>query len=62
MLSDSELKELVGQKSETRNLDYKASFNWDTADNDAKCELVKDILALLNTQDGGCLLYTSRCV
>jgi hypothetical protein len=60
MLSDSELKELVGQKSETRNLDYKASFNWDTADNDAKCELVKDILALLNTQDGGRIVLGVR--
>jgi len=53
MLSDAELQELLAQKTETRNLDCKASFSWDTADHDAKCELVKDILAFLNTQDGG---------
>lgn len=60
VLSDSELKELVDQRAETRNLDYKASFNWDAADNDAKCELVKDILALLNTQDGGRIVIGVR--
>ncbi len=43
----------VAQKTETRSLDCKTSFSWDTADHDAKCELVKDILAFLNTQDGG---------
>ena len=53
MLSDGELQELLAQKTETRNLDCKASFGWETADNDAKCELVKDILTFLNTQDGG---------
>jgi Putative DNA-binding domain len=60
MLSESELKELLAQKTETRNLDYKASFNWDTADADGKCELVKDILALLNTQDGGRIVIGVR--
>ncbi len=53
MISIPEIRELLAQKAETRNLDFKAPFNWDNADNDAKCELVKDILALLNTQDGG---------
>jgi schlafen family protein len=53
MLSDDELQELLAQRTETRNLDCKTSFSWDTTDHDAKCELVKDILAFLNTQDGG---------
>lgn len=53
MISGAELKELLAQKTETRNLDCKTSFSWGTADHDAKCELVKDILAFLNTQDGG---------
>jgi hypothetical protein len=60
MLSDAQLKELLAQKTETRNLDCKASLNWDTADNDAKCELVKDILAFLNTQDGGLIVVGVR--
>ncbi|MGA9158080.1 MAG: ATP-binding protein [Candidatus Sulfotelmatobacter sp.] len=53
MLSATELREVLARKSETKNLDCKASFGWDTADHDAKCELIKDILAFLNTQDGG---------
>ena len=53
MRASKSIQELLAQKTETRNLDCKASFSWDTADYDAKCELVKDILAFLNTQDGG---------
>jgi hypothetical protein len=60
MLSESELKELLAQKTETRNLDCKASLNWDTTDADGKCDLVKDILALLNTQDGGRIVIGVR--
>src|SRR5579864_9709811 len=60
MLKDSELQELLAQRTETRNLDCKASFNWDAADHDAKCELVKDILAFLNTQDGGLIVIGVR--
>lgn len=57
MISDARVRELLAQKSETRNLDCKKSFNWDIADNDAKCELVKDILSFSNTQDGGVLVF-----
>jgi len=53
MISDVQLKELLAQKSETKNLDFKRSFNWNTSGNDDKCELVKDLLAFMNTQDGG---------
>jgi hypothetical protein len=34
MISDVQLRELLAQKSETKNLDYKVSFNWDAADNE----------------------------
>lgn len=60
MLSGAELQELLAQKTETKNLDCKASLNWDTPDNNAKCELVKDILAFLNTQDGGLIIVGVR--
>jgi predicted HTH transcriptional regulator len=60
MVRESELEELLSQRTETKNLDCKASFNWDKADNDAKCELVKDILAFLNTQDGGQIIIGVR--
>jgi predicted HTH transcriptional regulator len=60
MLLNAQLEDLLSQKVETKNLDCKASFNWSTADNDAKCELVKDILAFMNTQDGGVIVIGVR--
>jgi hypothetical protein len=57
MISETQLRELLAQKAETKTLDCKESFNWDTAGNDDKCELVKDILSFLNTQDGGSLIF-----
>ena len=30
MLTEAEIKELLGQKTETNNLDCKESLNWDT--------------------------------
>ncbi|HTV57645.1 MAG TPA: ATP-binding protein [Verrucomicrobiae bacterium] len=60
MLTGLELQELLSQRAETKNLDCKASFNWDLAHSDAKCELVKDILAFLNTQDGGLIIVGVR--
>lgn len=44
MIVENELREALVQKTETKNLDCKESLNWDNASNDAKCELVKDIL------------------
>jgi hypothetical protein len=53
MISETQLRELLAQRAETKNLDCKEFFNWSTASNDEKCALVKDILAFMNTQDGG---------
>jgi len=52
-MTDELLRRLLTTKTETRNLDYKQAFNWSSSTNDQKCEIVKDILAMLNTQDGG---------
>jgi len=60
MISDAQLRELLAQKSETKNVDCKESFNWDAASNEAKCELAKDILAFMNTQDGGVIVFGVR--
>jgi hypothetical protein len=57
MISEAQLRELLAQKTETKNLDFKERLNWNTAGNDDKCELVKDILAFLNTQDGGQIIF-----
>lgn len=50
-------EQLLLQKTETKNLDYKQSFNWQTATKPEKCKLVKDIIAMANTQDGGNILF-----
>jgi hypothetical protein len=60
MMTEAEIKELLARKTETKNLDCKESLDWSTASNDDKCELVKDILAFVNTQDGGCILIGIR--
>jgi hypothetical protein len=60
MLSNAQLEDLLSQKVETKNLDCKASFNWSSADSDTKCELVKDLLAFMNTQDGGVIVIGVR--
>ena len=57
MISEAELRKLLAQKSEWRNLDCKERLDWNSASTDAKCQLVKDILAFLNTEDGGVIIF-----
>ena len=57
MIAEDTLKALLARRTELKNLDYKALMNWATASNEEKCELVKDILAMMNTQDGGQIAY-----
>ena len=56
MITEELILELIRQGNENRNLDYKGAFSWDTATNDVKWEIVKDILAFANTRDGGKIL------
>lgn len=53
MITGDTLRALLARRSETKNLDYKEFMNWGSASNDEKCQLVKNILAMMNTQDGG---------
>ncbi|PYY12832.1 MAG: hypothetical protein DMG61_15510 [Acidobacteria bacterium] len=57
MLTEDDVRRLLLQKTETKNLDYKQTCNWANASSDEKCELVKDILAMANTQDGGQIVF-----
>lgn len=57
MLTEEDVRRLLEQKTETKNLDYKQMCNWATAASDDKCEIVKDILAMSNTQDGGQIVF-----
>ena len=51
-MTEEVVRKLLTLKTETRNVDYKQTLNWANATNDQKCEIVKDILAMANTQDG----------
>jgi hypothetical protein len=57
MISETQFRELLAQKAETKNLDFKETLNWNKAANEDKCELIKDILALFNAQDGGYIAF-----
>jgi hypothetical protein len=52
-----EIRDLIAKKNENANLDYKETFNWDKSNASEKCEIVKDILAMANTKDGGSILF-----
>jgi hypothetical protein len=56
----NDLEELLKIKTEGKNLDYKQGLNWDTCEKDAKIEIVKDILAMANVQDGGRIVFGVR--
>ena len=60
MISEAELRKLLAHKSESRNLDFKERLNWSSTSNDEKCELVKDVLAFLNTENGGVIIFGIR--
>src|SRR5437879_2518277 len=59
-MTDEEIKRLVELKSEGPNLDYKAGFEWSKLNRDQKYELVRDLMALANTKDGGRVVFGVR--
>lgn len=60
MLLEDDFRQLLKIKTESKNLDYKESLNWDTGSKDQKLEIIKDILAMSNTQDGGRIIFGVR--
>ncbi|MDD3236674.1 MAG: ATP-binding protein [Candidatus Gastranaerophilales bacterium] len=48
-----EIIELISNKQETKNCDFKDSFSWTDLDRNHQCEIIKDIIAMANTKDGG---------
>ena len=56
----SDIEQLLRVKTEGKNLDYKQGLNWERCSNDEKAELVKDILAMSNTKDGGSIIFGVR--
>ncbi len=57
-LSDEDIKTLLALRSESPNLDYKKGFIWNDKDKrDERLEIVKDILSVSNTKDGGKIIF-----
>lgn len=50
------VRELLELKTENKNLDFKESFNWEGEDDDSKLKIVKHLLSMSNTLDGGRIL------
>lgn len=59
-MTDDEIRLLLTLKSEGPNLDYKAGFEWSRPNRDLKYELVRDLMALANTKDGGRIVFGVR--
>lgn len=60
MITDKDIETLLEAKSETPNLDYKETLIWDRNHRDERLEVIKDILAMANTQDGGKIVFGVR--
>lgn len=56
-MTDDDIRRLLTLKSEGPNLDYKAGFEWTKANRDLKYELIRDLIALANTKDGGRVVF-----
>ena len=59
-LLEEDITQLLALKTETKNLDYKESLNWQRCSRDQKLEIVRDILGMANTQDGGRIVFGVR--
>lgn len=55
LLDDDEIREILDGKLENYNVDIKTGFTWKTKSPNT-LEIIKDILAMANTQDGGTLI------
>jgi len=60
MLLEEDIKQLIKLKTESKNLDYKENLNWDKGKKEEKLEIIKDILGMANTQDGGKIVFGIR--
>jgi EAL domain-containing protein (putative c-di-GMP-specific phosphodiesterase class I) len=56
-ITKEHIVDLLNQNAENKNLDYKEYFNWTTASKEMRIELIKDILAMANTDGGGKILF-----
>lgn len=59
MIGIEELRKKIQNGCETKNLDYKEGFNWNSKKAE-KLKLIKDILSMANTKDGGEIIIGVR--
>lgn len=50
------IRQQLHQGAETKNLDYKQGFDWNSCSLETRLGLIKDVLGMSNTQDGGVIL------
>jgi predicted HTH transcriptional regulator len=55
--SIEKLRRLLSQKAEIKNVDYKLTFNWNEASKEDKGKIIKDIIAMTNSKEGGIILF-----
>ena len=55
-MTESEILDLIRRKSETAHLDYKAGFEWKKDNKDLQLGLLRDMMAMANSQDGGTII------
>jgi hypothetical protein len=55
--SDDEIQALIYEKLETPNRDYKQTLIWSKANKIDCLHIIKDILAMANTRDGGKIIF-----
>jgi predicted HTH transcriptional regulator len=60
MLTDDEIKKLLAHKCERPDLDYKEGFAWTKDNRDKKYELIRDLMGMANTKDGGRIILGVR--
>ena len=54
---EQDIRDLIDLKCESANLDYKAGFPWTKDNRDKKFELIRDLLGMANTRDGGRIIF-----
>ncbi len=54
---EEDIRNILERKIETPNIDYKEGLIWNKNNHDARLEIIKDILAMANTKDGGKIVF-----
>jgi len=54
---NKEIENLIERKAETANVDYKAGFKWHRDNRNYQFEIIRDIMAMANTRDGGTIIF-----